>query len=491
MSEPNRYARAARLRGVAARPAQPVSDRVMRYALALLVALATLFASFETRAQGGAATVIHVGKARVIDLPAEARDVVVSDPNIVDATLRTARSAVLYGMKVGQANVLFFDAAGRRLRSVEIRVEHDTRSLEDMLAIRFPASQVRVSSLLGEMVLDGSAPSSAEAVAIADVASRFLRAARASRGESASDKLAVVNRIAVTNEEQVHIKVRVAEVSRGVLKELGVDWNAILQSTAVSGTANLTGRGVTDLFRNESALISFGAIFDTFLNALEQHSLVRTLAEPSLTATSGESASFLAGGEFPVPVAADEDTITVEFKKFGVGLDFTPVVLGDGRISMQIATEVSELTDNGAFNIQGLAISGLTVRRANSTLELSSGGTIVMAGLLQQSTRRLSTGLPGLRQLPVLGQLFRSEEYENEETELVILVTPYVVQQGRLDDFRLPTDGYAPASDLDMYLFGRLHAVYGAEGVDPAEAVARGERAAAAAKGAPLGFIME
>ncbi|MEO1330554.1 MAG: type II and III secretion system protein family protein [Pseudomonadota bacterium] len=479
------------------------AGRWLRLAFGLLVGLIAWTAVFEARAQSSAATVVYVGKAHVINLPAAARDVVVSDPAIVDASLRTAQSAVLYGMKVGQANVLFFDAAGRRIRGVEIRVEHDVRTLEDMLAVRFPNADIEVSSLLGELVLSGSAPSSAAATAIADVASRFIRAAKVSRGEDAKD-VSVVNRIAITNEEQIHIKVRVAEVSRGVLKRLGIDWNTILQSTAVAAQANLTGGGLTDLFSNEGAAIAFGSqILETFIRVLERHSLVRTLAEPSLTAVSGETASFLAGGEFPIPINSSDDTITVEFKKFGVGLDFTPVVLGDGRISLQVATEVSDLSDTNSITINGLSIPGLSVRRARTTLELSSGGTMVMAGLLQQNTRRLSVGLPGLRQLPILGQLFRSDEFQNDETELVILVTPYVVRQGAAEDFRLPTDGYAPASDLDIYLFGRLHAVYGdaGEGDEGAEAGERGEdgmsaedrgrRSAAAAAGAPVGFILE
>ena len=498
---------------------------VMRWLLTLsvcvLLTLTALSAQAEHSAQGDV-TIVPIGRAQVLQLPQDAADVVVSDPAIVDTVLRTARQPVLFGLKIGQANVLFFDQYGAKMREVQVRVEYDTRMLDRLITEQFPEARITTESVLGEVILTGEVSVSAEAAAISDLAQRFVAASRKAQdkqtGESSEEASGggVVNRIAINNEEQILLKVRIAEVNRSVLKRLGVDWNAGLQASTLTTSLGFTGRtlagflqnysiaqltdldgaiidadgdGVQDIIFQQNRPIQVGPqSLDSFLKALEQHQMLRTLAEPSLTALSGERASFLAGGEFPVPVSRDENSISVEFKRFGVGLEFTPVVVGDGRISLQVSTEVSDLTDEGAVSSNGLVIPALSVRRANTTLEMSSGGTMMMAGLIQQNTRRLSSGLPGLRQVPLLGQLFRSEEFQSEETELVILVSPYTVRQGEMSDFRLPTDGFAPASDVDMYLFGQLHRVYG--GRDPDSDPEAAETTAEALR-APVGFIME
>jgi pilus assembly protein CpaC len=213
---------------------------------------------------------------------------------------------------------------------------------------------------------------------------------------------------------------------------------------------------------------------------MERTGLAKTLAEPTLTAISGEAANFLAGGEFPVPKGSDRDgNISVEFKQFGVGLGFTPVVMSDGRISMRISTEVSELTTAGAmmtgssivtdedgssFAIAGVSIPALRVRRAETTVELPSGGSLVMAGLLQESVRQGIDGIPGAKDLPVLGALFRSRDYQSEETELVIIVTPYLVKPANEHELKTPADGFAPPNDLGAILLGRLNSVYSVSG---------------------------
>lgn len=500
---------------------------------------------YVRQAQNVETIILHKGKTQVIDLPVAAGDVVVSNPAIVDTVMRTARQPMLFGLEIGQANAIFFDTAGRQIVTFEIRVEYDTELLSRMIEQHFPSANVKAESILGEIILTGQATSSIEAASIGGLAARFVAASKGAAGgagggegggglfsggggeegagggeeaSSGSDEDGVVNRINVINEEQVLLKVQVSEVNRTVLKRLGIDWNAGLQATTLDSTIGFSGKtldgflknysitnletqvlgldgepldvpadfdgdGVQDVIFNENRPLTVTQTLDTFLKVLEQHALVATLAEPSLTAISGESASFLAGGEFPIPISREDEGISIDFKQFGISLDFTPVVIGEGRISLTVATEVSELSETGAIVVNGLSIPALALRRANTTLELSSGGTIMMAGMIEQSTRRLSNGLPGLRQLPILGQLFRSEEFAREETELVILVTPYTVQQGAKDDFVLPTDGFAPASDIDMYVFGRLHSVYGA---DPAET---GETAPALK--APVGFIME
>ncbi|MBX2856533.1 MAG: type II and III secretion system protein family protein [Rhodobacteraceae bacterium] len=491
--------------------------------LCALLVFDTGAAQAQNHSQDGA-LVVSIGRAQVLQLPRDAADVVVSDPSIVDTVLRTASQPVLFGLKIGQANVLFFDQSGAKMREIQVRVEYDTGMLDRLITEQFPEARVTTESVLGEVILSGEVAVSAEAAAIGALTQRFVAASRKAQDrdgggeakEASTDGGGVVNRIVVLNEEQVLLKVRIAEVNRSVLKRLGVDWNAGLQASTLTTSLGFTGRtlagflqnysiaqltdldgaiidangdGVQDIIFQQNRPIQVGPqSLDSFLKALEQHQMLRTLAEPSLTAVSGERASFLAGGEFPVPVSRDENSISVEFKRFGVGLEFTPVVVGDGRISLQVSTEVSDLTDRGSVNSNGLVIPALSVRRANTTLEMTSGGTMMMAGLIQQNTRRLSSGLPGLRQVPLLGQLFRSEEFQSEETELVILVSPYAVRQGEMSDFRLPTDGFAPASDLDMYLFGQLHRVYGDR--DPDSDPTAAETTAEALR-APVGFIME
>lgn len=284
------------------------------------------------------------------------------------------------------------------------------------------------------------------------------------------------------------LKVTVAEMQRNVIKQLGVDLS----------TADALGNFALKLATTNPFSIQGGSLggvsttgteFDTgntsigaSLKALEEDGLVRTLAEPTLTAISGEGAKFLAGGEFPVPTAKDQDgNITVTYKPFGVGLAFTPVVLSEGRISLKISTEVSELTTQGQVIQNGLTIPALKVRRAETTLELPSGGSLVMAGLLSDSTKQNIDGVPGAKDLPVLGQLFRSRDYQKNETELVVIVTPYIVDPTNRKNIALPTDGFAPASDMDTILMGKLNATYGVNGAAPTDKKLKG----------PVGFVVD
>lgn len=485
---------------------------------------------------------LEVGKTVVIDLPRSAADIVISNPEVTDGILRTARQVILIGKSIGSSDVLFFDQAGQIILTLDVRTGFDGLELENAVKRHFPGTSVTIERLMGKVVLSGTVSSSSEAQSIYKFVSNFASAVNAAEetnadessdgGGSGADTVSVINRLTVQTDEQVMLKVRIAELSRSVTKRLGVNWEAGFQATSLAlgsswtGTLQqtLSGSFIRELLSDEDGasilvpnnqiaddlndplgLLRYSAIqptdslsdsisrtnnasaglqttLDTLLKALEQFGLVRTLAEPSLTAVSGEAASFLAGGEFPIALNTGGD-LTIEFKKFGVSLDFIPVVLSGGRISLKVATEISELTSEGAITLGSISIPGLSVRRANTTIELPSGGAMVMAGLLEQSTRRLSSGLPGLRQLPVLGQLFRSEEFENEESELVILVTPYLVKPGQPEDFKLPTDGFSPGSDMDIFLLGKLHATYGAGRVKP-------ETAQRALK-APFGYIME
>ncbi|MEJ0027985.1 MAG: type II and III secretion system protein family protein [Rhizomicrobium sp.] len=429
--------------------------------------------------------VLSTNKAVVVQLDADARDVLVSSPDIVDAVVRNPRRIFLLALKTGQTNAFFFDAAGRQLASIDIRVEKDTTDLGTMLRNDMPDANIKVASMNDNVVLTGTVASAQESARAQDVAARF-----------AGDPLKVVNMLRVAASEQVMLRVRISEMQRNIAKQFGVDIAsaAIVAGVPMVGSSapafGLTGRALNDLTGGQIGQICNGATGSTVQNpltvfqqggscslqpnnlqgalqALEQVGLVHTLAEPNLTAVSGETAKFLAGGEFPVPVAKDnQGNVTVEFKQFGVGLSFTPVVLSAGRISLQVSTEVSELTNTGAFTLQGtttaqgLTIPALSVRRAQTTVELPSGGSFAIAGLMQHNSKQVLQALPGVKDLPILGALFRSRDFQNDESELVIVITAYLVTPTAMANIALPTDGFLSPTDPETILLGRLNAVH-------------------------------
>ena len=431
-------------------------------------------------------------KATIIELPVEARDVLVSDPDIVDAVVRTSQRTYLLGRKVGQTNAFFFDESGRQILSLEIKVERDLAGLEAMFSRFIPDARIKVDTINDNIVLGGLVPNTAAAEQARELAARYV-----------GNEEQVMSMLTVQGEEQVLLKVRVAEMQRTLAKQLGVDTQAAFSVGEVAFdvfTANpfsLVGQPLSG-GRQIASFTPGGDQYDATVRALERTGLLRTLAEPNLTAISGESANFLAGGEFPVPASRDRDgNVIVVFKPFGVGLGFTPVVLGEGRISLKVSTEVSELSNEGAFTLQGgvfvdpttnqltqgtgITIPALSVRRAETTVELPSGGSIVMAGLLEESTRSNIDGVPGAKDLPVLGQLFRSRDFQNSETELVVIVTPYLVGAVNEKQLAKPTDGFAPASDVETALIGRLNATYGIDKKAPRTRTLQG----------PVGYILD
>lgn len=433
---------------------------------------------------------LPLDKAAIVELDADVRDVLVSNPEVVDAVVRTPRRIFVLALKTGQTNAFFFDAGGRRLLSLEIRVERDVVDLGEVLGRHFPKAEIEVESLGDNIVLTGTVGSAQEAARAQDLAGRFV-----------GDQQKVANLLRIQAREQVLLKVRVAEVQRTVAKQLGVDLAAVARPGSVpiiASTSNpfsLLGRALSDLSGVQVGDVEDNTNIMGVLKALERVGLVRVLAEPNLTAVSGESARFLAGGEFPVPVSRDRDgNVVIEFKQFGVGLAFTPVVLGEGRISLQVSTEVSELTSEGALvqaggtiidadgnavTVPGITVPALAVRRAETTVELPSGGSLVMAGLLQHSTKQNLDAFPGLKDVPVLGALFRSRDFQNKETELVVLVSAYLVDPVHESQIALPTDGFVAPTDAETILLGRLNAVYG-----------RGREEMQSAAAGTVGFII-
>ncbi len=410
---------------------------------------------------------IGLNKSLIVRLPKDARDVLVSNPKKVDAVVRSANLTYLIGLEVGQTNVFFFDNNGREMLILEVEVERDLTMLRRMINRLLPDASVKVEAINDNVVLSGVARSSAESNRAKQLAEKF-----------AGDEKKVLNLIQISGKEQVMLKVTVAEMQRDVLKQLGVDLSAAIKiGSSVVNFASVNPFSVAGTALNGSGLQGFtnGGASNQFVNtvpdassvlrAMERVGVLRTLAEPTLTAITGESAKFLAGGEFPVPAGRDRDgNITITFKPFGVGLGFTPLVLSGGRISMKVSTEVSELSNVGAVSLGNLSIPSLNVRRAETTVELPSGGSLVMAGLIQERLRQTINGFPGMKDLPVLGSLFRSRDFQNSETELVVIVTPYIVKAVARDKLVQPDAGFEVASDVETIFMGQLHKVYGVKG---------------------------
>jgi pilus assembly protein CpaC len=416
---------------------------------------------------------LGVGKSIVIDLPREVKDVLVADPKVANAVVRSTQRAYVIGAAVGQTNIIFFDSTGAQIAAYDIAVKRDLNGVRAALKQSLPNSDILIEGVGDGVVLSGTAASPIEAQQAADIAARLVGSA---------DK--VVNSIAVRGRDQVMLKVTVAEVARNIVKQLGIDLTANMNyGTAVvnfnnSNPFSAYGR---PLVAGNAVQTSFGAApsVTATLRAMESAGVVRTLAEPNLTAISGESATFIAGGEFPVPAGYACDPTThvcttqISFKKFGISLNFTPVVMTEGRISLRVMTEVSELSNDNsitlsqsvtASTVNSVTIPSIKTRRAETTLEIPSGGAMAMAGLIQEQTKQAVAGLPGLSQLPVLGTLFRSRDYVNNQTELMVLVTPYVVRAVSQKDLSRPDDGFAAASDPQADLLGNINRIYGVPG---------------------------
>jgi pilus assembly protein CpaC len=403
---------------------------------------------------------VGVGRSVVINLAEDAADVLISNPEIADAVLRTPRRIFVIGNTSGQSRLVLFGRSGRELASFDVRVEKDTSDLTRIIRKLIPGSSIAAESINGSVVLSGRAKSTIEAQQAADIAAKF-------QGDGSAT--GIVNLIAVEGKDQVHLKVTVAEVERSIIKQLGVRFSGTIGTgNYTPGFSNAPSFSVNPSVVNQAALgLTFAAgatNIQAEIQALQQDGVIRTLAEPTLTAISGENASFLAGGEFPIPISNNDGEITVEFKKFGVGLDFTPVVLSGGRISLRVKTEVSELSNEGAVTAGGITISALKVRRAESTMELPSGGTLVMAGLLKESYKQAVEGVPGLMQIPVLGALFKSRDFLRKQTELAVFVTPYVVRPVAASKLVRPDKNLMPPSDAETIFLNRLNKIYSPSG---------------------------
>lgn len=417
----------------------------------------------DVGASSARALTLPRGESAVIELPVDARDVLVSNPAVADAVLQSPRRIILMGLAAGTTDALFFDAAGRQILTLNVRVGAPVGALQEAIARVAPNASVQADAINGAIILTGQVDSDGEAERIQRIAAQFVE-----RPDQ------VLNMLSVRGSSQVMVQVRVVEMQRNLIEQLGVSLSGVTRSgtdpqwsfvntpnfgvnAGQVGGANLT-------FQSPAVFGENG--LTASLRAFERVGIVRILSEPHVTTVSGEEADFLAGGEFPVPSGVDDQgNIIVTFRRYGVGLNVTPVVLSGGRISLRISAEVSDLSTNGAFSMgvggaNTIVIPALTVRRISNTVEMPSGQSLMIGGLLQSVTRQNVDSLPGLTNLPVLGALFRSRDYLQGETELVIIVTPYLVDPTSPSRFQTPADGMQIASDAETILMGRLNRAY-------------------------------
>ena len=401
---------------------------------------------------------VGLNKSLVIELPADVKEMVVSNPSVARGVMRTKRRAIIQSAGLGDTNILFLSAHGNPIAVVDITVAKSSKTLETTIARLLPGSRIDVHAMDGKLVLSGSAASADDAEKAITIARQFV-----------NNDEDVASVIEVDGSQQVMLKVTVAEVQRETVKQLGIDLSASLSVGGLSTTVvTAPGLGAVSNVVSTNSMksgFSLGNVsIDATIKALERRGAVRTLAEPTLTALSGATAEFLAGGEFPVPVAYKDGEVTYEFKEFGVNLEFTPKVHTGGQISLEVETKVSELNAEGGYTAGPVNIPATKERKAKTSVRLHTGSTLAIAGLIEEKQRQRFNEVPGLGRIPILGTLFRSRDFIRAETELLILVTPYLTQPGQMADYTLPTDKVHLADDASAYFLGTLEKLYGVGG---------------------------
>jgi len=413
-------------------------------ALALTLATSAVSATAEAAVRGeiqktdGASIVVDLNEGQLIRLNRDAESVFIANPKVANVTVKSSRLIYVFGLAPGETSFYAVDVNDQVIANTKVMVRHNISRLQAALNSLLPNGGVTAVSIDGGIILNGSVKTATDAENARRLASRFI-----------VESEEVINQISVTEPNQINIRVRFAEVSREINKALGFNWDAVFDN----------GDFFFDFFASpqETFLDNFvqtgGQSGDfsvtALIDLLEDDNLLTLLAEPNLTALSGETASFLAGGEFPVPVSESDDTIGISFKDFGISLGFTPTLIGDNRISMKVRPEVSELSDEARVTLATISVPSLTVRRAETTIEMGSGQSFIIAGLLRNRTESDSRKYPGLGDLPILGALFNSDAYQRNESELVIIVTAYIVQPSseKLADPVEPYTAEVPQSD--------------------------------------------
>ncbi len=471
-----------------------------------------------TEANSSRRVELTAGRSVIVDLPRDAKEVFVANPAVANAVVRSTRKVFVIGMADGATTIFIMDAEGRQIAALDVTVARDLNlsTLRDLLLQSIPTGRFDVRSSGASVLLSGSVNSSGDAQQAIDIANAFVGlggggaggVGGASGGVAAGSRGAVINNLTIRNKDQVMLRVTVMEISRNVIKQFGVNlngnWSAInplgsiidpttglSSSPALANSLPFPITGGTSPSGNQLQASVRGAGFSlqATLKAFEQAGVSRILAEPTLTAISGEAAKFLAGGEFAVPSSASctvgACTPGITYKPYGVSLSFTPVVLADNRISIRVATDVTEIDPQQSFNYTignaTVAIPGTRVRRSETTVELPSGGVMMTAGLMQQVNKQALSGLPGLINLPILGALFRSRDYQRQETELMIMVTPYIAKPMEARQVTRPDDNFVDTTDTQAVLLGQFNKLYGKTGAAPIAPTYRGR----------VGFIVE
>ena len=493
-----------------------IQRRLLAGFAALALTLAVLCPSFAGRAADGVCCVakkvpvkktttakktadnhfisLSKGMARIVPVTGGVADIMVANPAIVDVTALQSNKLYVVGLNYGTTNVIALDTSGAVIANFDIHVQIDDVAIQNTVHHLFPKEDVHISATGDQIILTGHVSNPAVAEQVASLVDRYVSGARGSAGSSSTGGTpgasaagasgsgpdsSIVNLLTVEGQQQVMLKVKVVEVSRNILRELGVELNSgsttltagsgqFRSSFSTAAGSGLTADplGVASIVHNSGGVI--GPI-QLLLRALDESGKVNTLAEPNLTAISGEQAGFLAGGEFPIPTARDlEGNVTLTYKPFGVALNFKPTVLSDDRINLQLQTEVSALSSANGYTLGATIIPGLSVRRAATTVEMGSGGSLMIAGLLQSDVTNDLRQLPGIKEVPILGQLFSSRNFQRNESELVVIVTAYLVKpNGEPQDAAPPVTPVPAAEPLATAFARNIHATYQKTTIDP------------------------
>ena len=463
---------------------------------ALAIGLAVVAAPTPAAAQPKAYTsgayrpsnqvLLNVGEGQMVNLSRPVASVWTSNPDTADVYVNSSRQINVFGKKAGEATVIATAADGSVVYGARVQVQQNLSSINSIIHQAIPNSDISVTTIGQIAVINGTVTSPDDAEQAETLVKAALNPGLDTTNPATPLVYVPVNRLKVATPLQVTLKVRIAEMNRTLLKKVGVNLltrdrtgGSILgsigrgnpgsintvpgQPGTIDPVTGLPAGSTTVLFNNlvgGTTLGLFGKVLGLdmlgTLDLLENDGIISTLAEPNLTAISGETASFLAGGEFPIPVSQGNNAVTIEYKQFGVGLAFTPIVLADGRISMRVRPEVSELSDAGSVKLNGFTVPALTTRRAETTVELGSGQSFMIAGLLQNTNSNSIEKAPFLGDIPVLGALFRSTSFQRHESELVIIVTPYLVRpvSGQM---ALPTDGFRQPNDIESTFLGQTY----------------------------------
>jgi pilus assembly protein CpaC len=499
--------------------------------LSLMAGIGTVYAQEKAEARfDGAVTprriAMGVGKSVIIDLPQDAAEIFVANPKVANAVVRSPRKLYVIGMDTGQTSVFAMDKQGRQIAAVELSIGRDVGELQQILRAAMPAAAITARTVNDTIILTGSVDSIEDAQRACDIAKGFAQRANAGGpsgnggappgiaggspgGQGASGACAdgqVVNTLTIRARAQVMLKVTVAEISRDIAKQLGITASSLTASWATFTQVNpfpIIGP-IASLPVNSNPLNPLATAaqngtataltvhnpantLTATLQAFERYGVTRILAEPTVSAISGESARLLVGGEIPIPGPPSCTngafcTVTIIYKEYGVFLRFTPIVLAEGRIELHLATEVTDIDNTQAqLTLSGFPVPAFLTRKNDTTVEIPSGGSIASAGLLQTKSKQIISGLPGLIDLPILGALFRSNDYQRQETELIIIVTPYIVKPAKPDEIARPTDGFTDATDPQTWLLGRVNQLYASPGNPEALRDYKG----------PVGFIQD